>query len=45
MSHYSGNKALFVSRVDSPEKFCFSSALEVFKSIYGSDVVIVFVCV
>lgn len=45
MTHYTANKPLYVARVDSPETFSFSNSLEVFRSIYGSSVVIVFLCV
>lgn len=45
MQHYSGNKPLYVGRVGCPDAFEFSKCLDVMRSIYGSDVIIVFLCV
>lgn len=45
MSEYSANKPLYCTRVSSPSCFAFEKCLEVFRSIYGSDVIIVFLCV
>lgn len=44
MQHYSGNKPLYVSRVECPDAFNYVHALEVFRSIYGSNIIVVFVC-
>ena len=43
MQHYSGNKPLYVVRVECPDAFNYPSSLDVFRSIYGSSVVIVFI--
>lgn len=45
MQHYNGNKPLYVFRVHSPENFKFSESLDLFRSIYGCSVIIVFLCV
>lgn len=45
MEHYSVNKPLYCVRVDCPDAFDFSKSLDVFRSIYGSSVIIVFLCV
>ena len=45
MSEYSANKPIYCVRVKAPSCFPFEKALEVFNSIYGSDVIIVFLCV
>lgn len=44
MQHYTQNKPLYVSRVECPDAFNYSQALDVFRSIYGSSVIIVFLC-
>ena len=44
LENFSRDKRLFCSRVECPDAFSYSSALEVFKSIYGKCVV-VFICV
>ena len=44
MQHYSGNKPLYVARVECPDAFSYPHSLEVFRSIYGSNVIVVFVC-
>lgn len=38
-------KTLFCGRVNCPDAFSFEKSLDVFRSIYGSDVVIEFLCV
>ena len=45
MQHYSGNKPLYVGRVSNPDGFDFSKCLDVMRCIYGSDSIIVFLCV
>lgn len=45
MSEYSANKPLYCARVNVPSCFPFEKALEVFGAIYGTDVIIVFLCV
>lgn len=45
MEAFNKGKVLYCARVESPEVFNFTSALDVFRSIYGSQVVIMFVCV
>ncbi len=35
----------YCARVKTPDAFDFHKALDVFRSIYGSDVVITFICV
>lgn len=42
---FSKGKYLYCVRVDIVDAFDFNSALSVFRSIYGSKVVISFVCV
>ena len=44
MQHYSGNKAHYVARVECVDSFNFNRSIEVFKSIYGAGIIIVFVC-
>lgn len=44
LQNYNGNKPLSVLRVECPDAFNYVHALEVFRSIYGSNVVIVFIC-
>lgn len=39
------NKPFYSARVDRPDDFCYQDSLRVFRSIYGNEVVIVFVCV
>lgn len=43
MQHYTGNKPLYVARVECPDAFNYSASLDLFRSIYGSNVVIVFI--
>lgn len=38
-------KCLANMRVSNPDCFCFEKSLEVFRSIYGSGIVIEFLCV
>lgn len=38
-------KCLAKMRVLNPDCFCFEKSLEVFRSIYGTDIVIEFLCV
>lgn len=45
MQYYTGNKPLYVSRVDCPDAFSYSDAISVFRSIYGNGVVIIFMVV
>ena len=45
MSDYSANKPLYCARVVSPSCFAFEKCLDVFRCIYGTDVIIVFLCV
>ena len=44
METYKANKPLYVGRVSCPEVFDFGKSLDVFRSIYGSTVVVVFFC-
>ena len=39
------NKALYRCRVECLDSFSFEKSLDVFRSIYGAKVIIVFVCV
>ena len=39
------NKTAYSSKVSDPDSFSFGSALSVFRSIYGKDCIVVFVCV
>lgn len=41
----SKNKYLYCSRVACPDLFSFEKAIEIFKSIYGNNIVIEFLCV
>lgn len=45
MDDYTARKAFYVCRVSCPDVFSFSSTLNVMRSIYGSDVIIEFLCV
>lgn len=41
----SANKPLFCARVSVPDTFSFEKCIDVFRSIYGSDVIIEFLVV
>ena len=45
MNFYSSNKPMYVSKVLNVDAFDFSKCLDVFRLIYGSDIIIVFLCV
>lgn len=45
LNDFSKGKYFLCSKVVSPDTFDFSSALSVFKSIYGINVIVCFVCV
>lgn len=45
ISAYTSNKPFLVSKVASPDIFDFSKCLDTFRCIYGSEIVIVFLCV
>lgn len=45
MSSRSDGKRLFCARVSCPDCFSYTNAVEVFRSIYGSDIVIEFLVV
>ena len=45
MQHYNGNKPMYVARVDCPDAFDYASALSVFRSIYGTGIIVIFMCV
>lgn len=45
MQAYTSNKPFLVSKIASPDTFDFSKCLETFRCIYGSEIVIVFLCV
>lgn len=45
MDSFSRGKYFYCARIECPDAFNFSSALDVFRSIYGTDVIIVFLCV
>lgn len=44
MEHYRANKTLYVGRVNCPDAFNFSHTLDVFRCIYGSNIVVVIIC-
>lgn len=44
MQAYLASKVHFCTRIECPDVFDFNKALDVFKSIYGSSVVVVFFC-
>lgn len=41
----SKGKTLFCSRIDCPDAFSFEKSIDVFHSIYGSDIIIEFLVV
>ena len=41
---YTNSKPLFVSKVNCLDAFSFEKFMQVFKSIYGSTIIIVFIC-
>ena len=41
---YTNSKPLFVSKVNCLDAFSFEKSMEVFKSIYGPTIIIVFIC-
>lgn len=43
--HYQGSKPFYTAKVENMDVFSFSEALKVFRSIYGSSIIIVFICV
>lgn len=45
LSAYTASKPLYCTKVSCPDAFSFQSCLDVFRSIYGSEVIIVFICV
>lgn len=45
LNDFSKGKYFLCSKVVSPDTFDFTSALNVFKSIYGINVIVCFVCV
>lgn len=45
MAARSNGKRLFCARVSCPDAFSYGSAVDVFRSIYGSDIVIEFLVV
>ena len=42
---FRSGKVLYCHRVSDPDNFSFSDCLSVFRSLYGSNVIVVFVCV
>lgn len=42
---YKSGKVLYCARVENPDVFSFEKSLDVFRSIYGTNVIIVFFCV
>lgn len=45
LSSFTDGKPVYCSRVQCPDTFSFSDALNLFKSIYGVGCCVVFVCV
>ena len=43
--HYQGSKPFYVAKVENVDVFSFSEAMKVFRAIYGSQIIIVFICV
>lgn len=45
MECYKHGKTMYCARVSDPDSFSFADSLDVFRSIYGKSVLIVFLCV
>ena len=44
LSAWSNRKHFYCAKVECPDTFDFTSAKNLFKSIYGSDIVVEFIC-